>query len=91
MVSLPTVAARAVVIVASLSYVQCAWIAIQALADLGILPSDMETENTDRASGLRLEDDDKIKVLGYFRESGVRTGGHLSQRTPRSVTSCGRS
>ena len=65
-VGLPFVAARAVVIVSCLADPCYAWIAVQALSDLAILPADMETENNDRGSGLRLEADSDVKVLRFL-------------------------
>ena len=65
-VGLPLLAARVVVIVSCLWHPRNAWVAVQALSDLGILPADMETENTDRGSGLRLETDGDVKVLAFL-------------------------
>ena len=51
-VKLPLAASRAVVIIASFCGPWYAWMSVQALADLAILPNDMETDAGDLETGL---------------------------------------
>ncbi len=51
---------------ACLSSPEYTWLAVQALADLDILPMDVEIEDTDRGSGLRLESDADMKILEFL-------------------------